>query len=87
MTELTFNDLGLKESLIKAIDDLGFKAPSPIQAEAIPVAINGQDMIGQAQTGTGKTAAFGLPMLNNIKNRKAISSIILAPTRELAITS
>ena len=85
MTELTFNDLGLKESLIKAIDDLGFKAPSPIQAEAIPVAINGQDMIGQAQTGTGKTAAFGLPMLNNIRNRKAISSIILAPTRELAI--
>lgn len=85
MTKLTFNDLGLKEGLLKAITDLGFTTPSDIQAEAIPVALNGQDIIGQAQTGTGKTAAFGLPMLNNITNRKAISSIILAPTRELAI--
>ena len=85
MTKLTFNDLGLKEGLLKAITDLGFTTPSDIQAEAIPVALNGQDIIGQAQTGTGKTAAFGLPMLNNIANRKAISSIILAPTRELAI--
>ena len=85
MTNLTFNDLGLKEGLLKAVNDLGFTTPSPIQAEAIPVALDGQDIIGQAQTGTGKTAAFGLPMLNNIKNRKAISSIILAPTRELAI--
>ena len=85
MTKLTFNDLGLKEGLLKAVTDLGFTTPSDIQAEAIPVALKGQDIIGQAQTGTGKTAAFGLPMLNNITNRKAISSIILAPTRELAI--
>jgi ATP-dependent RNA helicase DeaD len=85
MTKITFKDLGLKESLVRAIDDLGFVNPSPIQAEAIPVAIKGTDIIGQAQTGTGKTAAFGLPIVNNIKNRNAISSIILAPTRELAI--
>ena len=72
MTKLTFNDLGLKEGLLKAVTDLGFTTPSDIQAEAIPVALKGQDIIGQAQTGTGKTAAFGLPMLNNITNRKAI---------------
>ena len=53
MTNLTFNDLGLKETLVKAIDDLGFTTPSPIQAEAIPVALSGNDIIGQAQTGTG----------------------------------
>ena len=85
MTNLTFNDLGLKETLVKAIDDLGFTTPSPIQAEAIPVALSGKDIIGQAQTGTGKTAAFGLPMINNLKIKDAIGSIILAPTRELAI--
>ena len=85
MTNLTFNDLGLKETLVKAIDDLGFTTPSQIQAEAIPVALEGNDIIGQAQTGTGKTAAFGLPMINNLKIRDAIGSIILAPTRELAI--
>ena len=85
MTNLTFNDLGLKETLVKAIDDLGFTTPSPIQAEAIPVALSGNDIIGQAQTGTGKTAAFGLPMINNLKIKDAIGSIILAPTRELAI--
>ena len=57
MTNLKFTDLGLKETLVKAIDDLGFITPSPIQAEAIPVALEGIDIIGQAQTGTGKTAA------------------------------
>ena len=85
MTNITFKDLGLKDSLLKAIDDLGYVNPSPIQSEAIPVAISGTDIIGQAQTGTGKTAAFGLPIVNNITNKDAISSIILAPTRELAI--
>ena len=85
MTDLTFKELGLKESLLKAIDDLGYVNPSDIQAEAIPVVIEGKDIIGQAQTGTGKTAAFGLPMLNNLTRKDTISSIILAPTRELAI--
>ena len=73
MTNLTFNDLGLKETLVKAIDDLGFTTPSPIQAEAIPVALSGKDIIGQAQTGTGKTAAFGLPMINNLKLRTLLA--------------
>ena len=59
MKEITFRDLKLKETLLSAIDDLGYINPSQIQAEAIPLAIEGYDIIGQAQTGTGKTAAFG----------------------------
>ena len=85
MTNLTFKDLGLREGLLRAIDDLGFTSPSPIQAESLPVTLQGFDIIGQAQTGTGKTAAFGCAIINNIKNRNSISSIILAPTRELAL--
>ena len=85
MTNLTFKDLGLREGLLRAIDDLGFTTPSPIQAESLPVTLEGFDIIGQAQTGTGKTAAFGCAIINNIKNRNSIASIILAPTRELAL--
>ena len=85
MNELQFKDLGLKDSILKAITDLGYETPSPIQAESIPVALEGHDLIGQAQTGTGKTAAFGLPMLNAIKREDGLSALILAPTRELAI--
>ena len=85
MTNLTFKDLGLRDGLLKAIDDLGFTSPSPIQAESLPVTLQGFDIIGQAQTGTGKTAAFGCAIINNIKNRNSIASIILAPTRELAL--
>lgn len=85
MTNLTFKDLGLREGLLRAIDDLGFTSPSPIQAESLPVTLQGFDIIGQAQTGTGKTAAFGCAIINNIKNRNSIASIILAPTRELAL--
>ena len=85
MTNLTFKDLGLREGLLRAIDDLGFTSPSPIQAESLPVTLQGFDIIGQAQTGTGKTAAFGCAIINNIKNRDSIASIILAPTRELAL--
>ena len=85
MKEITFRDLKLKETLLSAIDDLGYINPSQIQAEAIPLAIEGYDIIGQAQTGTGKTAAFGCSIINNIKRGKDISSIILTPTRELAI--
>ena len=85
MTNLTFKDLGLREGLLRAIDDLGFTSPSPIQAESLPVTLEGFDIIGQAQTGTGKTAAFGCAIINNIKNRNSIASIILAPTRELAL--
>ena len=85
MEKIKFKDLKLKETILKAIDDLGYVNPSPIQAESIPLAIEGHDLIGQAQTGTGKTAAFGCAILNNIKKGDYISSIILTPTRELAI--
>ena len=85
MNNIKFNDLGLKDSILKAISDLGFEEPSQIQAQSIPIALEGFDLIGQAQTGTGKTAAFGCALLNNISNNKGTRAIILAPTRELAI--
>lgn len=85
MEEIKFSELKLKDTILKAIEDLGYTTPSQIQAEAIPLAIDGYDIIGQAQTGTGKTAAFGCSIINNIVKSKNISSIILTPTRELAI--
>ena len=85
MNEIKFRDLGLKDTLLKSIEELGFEKPSQIQAEAIPVAIQGYDLIGQAQTGTGKTAAFGCGIINHISKKDGLSAIILAPTRELAI--
>ena len=85
MNEIKFSNLGLKDTLLKSIEELGFEKPSQIQAEAIPVAIQGYDLIGQAQTGTGKTAAFGCGIMNSISKKDALSAIILAPTRELAI--
>ncbi|GHT54199.1 RNA helicase [Endomicrobiia bacterium] len=86
MTKLKFNELGLSSEIIKAILDLGFEEATPIQSLAIPKMMSGIDIIGQAQTGTGKTAAFGIPILEkiNVKN-KAVQAIILCPTRELAI--
>ena len=84
--EISFNDLGLIEPLLKALADLGFEKPSPIQAECIPQLLDGRDVLGMAQTGSGKTAAFSLPMLNNIDpNLAAPQLLVLAPTRELAI--
>lgn len=88
MSNLKFKDLGLKETLLKSITDMGFETPSQIQAEAIPIALEGHDIIGQAQTGTGKTAAFGCPLINNLEitsRKKYPKALILAPTRELAI--
>ncbi|AAO36505.1 DEAD/DEAH box helicase [Clostridium tetani] len=86
MENLKFNNLGLNEDILKAIEDMGFETPSKIQAEVIPIVLQGFDVIGQAQTGTGKTLAFGAPVLNSISNEsKKVKSIILAPTRELAI--
>ncbi len=82
----TFADLGLSESLLKAIETLGFVSPSPIQAKTIPWMLQNRDVIALAQTGTGKTAAFGLPILQNLdKNVSQPVALILAPTRELAI--
>ena len=83
----TFAELGLPTSILKAIEDAGYKSPSPIQETTIPVLLKGRDVVGQAQTGTGKTAAFALPILTTInpKHSKTPQAIILAPTRELAI--
>jgi ATP-dependent RNA helicase DeaD len=80
-----FEELGVSSSVLKAIETMGWTVPTPIQKESIPVGINGTDMFAQAQTGTGKTGAFGTIILSRIASEKKIpSSIILAPTRELA---
>ncbi|NOV98018.1 DEAD/DEAH box helicase [Isoptericola halotolerans] len=88
--ETTFADLNLPAALQKAVDDLGFTTPSPIQAEAIPALLSGRDITGVAQTGTGKTAAFGLPLLAAVDaaadvSRGHVQALVLAPTRELAM--
>lgn len=85
---MKFTDLQLSEDILLAVEKAGFETPSPIQEQTIPLALEGKDVIGQAQTGTGKTAAFGLPTLNKIDtNNQAIQSLIIAPTRELAVQS
>lgn len=84
--ETTFADLGLSPVLLESITQVGFKKPTPIQAQAIPALLAGEDIIGQAQTGSGKTAAFGLPIIDRIDERdRRIQALILTPTRELAI--
>lgn len=81
----TFLELGLSKKVAQAIDEMGFEEPSPIQAQCIPVVMTGQDVVGQAQTGTGKTAAFGIPLVEMAANARHVQSLILTPTRELAI--
>ena len=84
--ETTFADLGLKTSILTALNDLGYEKPSPIQAACIPHLLEGRDVLGMAQTGSGKTAAFSLPLLNNIDpDLRAPQLLVLAPTRELAV--
>ncbi|AGJ61193.1 Cold-shock DEAD box protein A [Candidatus Moranella endobia PCVAL] len=81
-----FTDLGLKSSILQALTDLGYEKPSPIQAACIPPMLAGRDILGMAQTGSGKTAAFSLPLLHNINPELAAPQVlVLAPTRELAI--
>ncbi len=82
---MTFNEFDFKEQLQKAIEEAGFKEPSPIQEQAIPVISAGKDIVGQAHTGTGKTAAFGLPILNKLKGRSGVEAVVIVPTRELAM--
>ena len=85
-TDLSFNDLSLSTPIIKALKNVGYESPSPIQAKIIPFVMDGRDVIGQAQTGTGKTAAFALPLLSKINLRlKTPQILVLTPTRELAI--
>ncbi|QBG06273.1 DEAD/DEAH family ATP-dependent RNA helicase [Klebsiella huaxiensis] len=84
--ETTFADLGLKAPILEALNNLGYEKPSPIQAECIPHLLGGRDVLGMAQTGSGKTAAFSLPLLNNLDPElKAPQILVLAPTRELAV--
>ncbi len=86
MEIVKFNELGLSEKILKAVAAMGFEEASPIQAKAIPAAMQGIDLIGQAQTGTGKTAAFGIPVLEKIDVKsKELQVLVLCPTRELAI--
>lgn len=91
MTHTTFSDLGLAEPLLRALHAENYTSPTPIQARAIPLLLAGRDLLGIAQTGTGKTAAFGLPLLQRLSETpgqagpKAARALILAPTRELAI--
>jgi ATP-dependent RNA helicase DeaD len=80
-----FEDLELDPRIMQGIADLGFETPMPIQAKAIPIAMAGHDIFGQAQTGTGKTAAFGLPILQKIQPKEGLQALIICPTRELAV--
>ncbi|MEM6503729.1 MAG: DEAD/DEAH box helicase [Cyanobacteria bacterium P01_C01_bin.89] len=83
---LSFDNIGLSEERVKHLQSIGFETPTPIQVQAIPPLLEGRDVVGQAQTGTGKTAAFSLPMLERVDpNLKAVQAIILTPTRELAM--
>lgn len=85
-TTITFNDLGLPEFILNAVSEMGFSTPSPIQQACIPHLLNGHDVLGMAQTGSGKTAAFSLPLLAKIDtNEKYPQMLVMAPTRELAI--
>jgi len=81
---MTFEDFNFKPELAKAIKDAGFNEPSPVQAEAIPIILEGKDIVAQAHTGTGKTAAFGLPVLNMMDCKSGVETVIIVPTRELA---
>ncbi len=83
--EQTFADLGIRSSVVKGAEAVGFRHPTKIQAELIPLVLEGKDVLGQSRTGTGKTAAFGLPLFNLLERDKAFQALILAPTRELAI--
>ncbi|HJK58565.1 MAG TPA: DEAD/DEAH box helicase [Methanocorpusculum sp.] len=82
----TFAEFAISEELLRAIEDMGFEEPTPIQTMAIPQILEGHDVTGQAQTGTGKTAAFGIPIIEGLDpNNKAVQALVLSPTRELAI--
>ena len=86
---MEFGKLGVSPAIMKAITEMGFKEPTPIQEQGIPLLLQGEDIIGQAQTGTGKTAAFGICILERIISKPAqarkVRALVLAPTRELAV--
>lgn len=80
-----FEALGVSDETILALEEMGFETPTPIQEESIPFALEGRDILGQAQTGTGKTGAFGIPLVETIQREQGTQALILAPTRELAM--
>ncbi|MDM5271693.1 DEAD/DEAH box helicase [Sulfurovum sp. zt1-1] len=82
---MKFTDFNLKESIQQAVTEAGFTEPSPVQQEAIPLVLDGHDMIAQAQTGTGKTAAFGLPIMSMMEADGSVEGLVIVPTRELAM--
>ena len=84
---MQFSDLPLDSNILKGVEALGFTSPTPVQEESIPLLIQeNRDLIGLAQTGTGKTAAFGLPMIHKIDvNKKIVQGLVIAPTRELCV--
>jgi len=89
---MTFKDLKLEPPILKALEKQGYTQPTPIQEQAIPILLKGNDLLGVAQTGTGKTAAFGIPILNHLlkenspgQGRRKIKALVVTPTRELAI--
>ena len=89
---MTFKDLALEAPILKALEKQGYTQPTPIQEQAIPILLKGHDLLGVAQTGTGKTAAFGIPILNHLcrdnnagKGQRKIKALVVTPTRELAI--
>jgi len=83
-TLITFDDLKLKKEVLQAVKYAGFTIPSPIQIQAIPFVLAGRDIVGQAHTGTGKTAAFGLPAISNMHLKGGVEVLVITPTRELA---
>ena len=88
MEAIRFEDLNLSSEILRGVREMGFEETSAIQAQAIPVAMEGYDIIGQAQTGTGKTAAFGIPILEKVSKNKDVKhpqTLVLCPTRELAV--
>lgn len=85
MNSNDFNSFGLKQSVIKGIKEMGFVTPSPIQAQAIPIILEGHDLTAQAQTGTGKTAAFAIPILHSLEKNGSVEALVITPTRELAM--
>src|SRR5438067_12861933 len=86
MTAKLFSELGLSAELLKAIDKLGFEQAAPIQAAAIPVLMEGRDVVGQSQTGSGKTAAFAIPAIEKTDpHQRSVQVLIVCPTRELAV--
>ena len=86
-TDASFADLGLSEPVVRSLDSIGFKHPTPIQEQVIPKALAGRDVIGLAQTGSGKTGAFGLPIAEHLIHGKGVRGLILCPTREIALQS